>query len=150
MQVVLFCRKVVMRIGRTFFEQELRKLFGAGDVIRQPVFVGRCCTGYIGRKLCARIEFVCSRYAGNYDALQITVINPNGGLVDKIVLLLADLLETGKIPYDFNFPGGEAPYIWVDGLRAEWYAVKPTEADYAAIRKAVQDYLSVFGKEKCE
>ena len=105
--------------------------------------------GKISSDLCVRAEFVCSKYAGNYDALQITVINSNGGLVDKIVLLLADLLEVGRIPYDFNFPGGEAPYIWVDGLRAEWYAVKPTEADYAAIRKAASNYLSVFGKEEC-
>lgn len=149
MQVVLFCRKVVMRIGRTFFEQELRKLFGAGDVIRQPVFVGRCCTGYIGRKLCARIEFVCSKYAGNYDALQIRVINPDKGLVDQITLLFADLLAVENIHYDFGFPGGEPPYIWVDRLRAEWYAVKPSDADYAAIRKAVQDYLSLFRKEVC-
>lgn len=138
-----------MYIQRNFFEQELRKLFDAGDVIWQPVFLGRYCTGHIGKKLCARIEFVCSKYAGNYDALQIRVINTDKGLVDQITLLFVDLLGMENIHYDFGFPGGEPPYIWVDRLRAEWYAVKPTEADYAAIRKAVQDYLSLFREVMC-
>lgn len=137
-----------MYIRKNFFEQELRRLFEAGDIIRQPRFAGRVCVGKISSDLCVRAEFVCSKYAGNYDALQITVINPSGGLVDKIVFFFADLLEK-KLSYDFHFPNGKAPYIWVDELRAEWYAVKPTEADYAAIRKAVGDYLSVFGEEEC-
>ncbi len=149
MQVVLFCRKVVMCIQRNFFEQELQKLFGAGDVIQHPVFTGRYCLGGLDANLLVRLEFVCSQYKGNYDALQIKVINRSGGLVDKIILLFADLLEERKLPYNFNFPGGESPYIWVDKLRAEWYAVKPTEAEYADIRKAVQDYLNIFRKEVC-
>ena len=125
-----------MCIQRNFFEQELRKLFDAGDVIQKPVFICRYCLGRLDANLLVKLEFVCSKYASNYDALQIE-------------LFLADLLEVRKLPYNFNFPGGEAPYIWVDRIRAEWYAVKPTEADYAAIRKAVQDYLNVFREVMC-
>ncbi len=138
-----------MCIQRNFFEQELRKLFDAGDVIQKPVFICRYCLGRLDANLLVKLEFVCSKYKGNYDALQIRVTNRSGGLIDKIELFLADLLEARKLPYNFNFPGGESPYIWVDSLRAEWYAVKPTEAEYAAIRKAVQDYLNIFRKEVC-
>ena len=31
-----------------FFEQELRKLFADGTIIRDPVFVGRACLGSLG------------------------------------------------------------------------------------------------------
>ena len=31
-----------------FFEQELRKLFGDGEIIHDPVFVGRACLGSLG------------------------------------------------------------------------------------------------------
>ena len=133
-----------------FLEDELRKLFGGGDIVKRPVFVGRCCLGCIDRNLLVKLEFVCSKYVGNYDALQIRVINADKGLLDQITLLFADLWEVENIHYDFSFPGGEPPYIWVDKLRAEWYAIKPNEADYAAIRKAAADYLSVFrGEEIC-
>ena len=138
-----------MYIRSNFFEQEMQKLFGDGDVIRQPVFIGRYCFGRLDANLLVKLEFVCSKYKGNYYALQIRVTNRSGGLIDKIELFLADLLEARKLPYNFNFPGGESPYIWVDSLRAEWYAVKPTEAEYAAIRKAVQDYLNIFRKDVC-
>ena len=122
----------------------MRKLFEVGDIIERPMFAGRCCLGRLNTNLLVKLEFVCSKYTGNYDALQITLINPNGGLVDKIMLFFADLLEVKKNSYDFNFPGGEPPYIWVDAIRAEWYAVKPTKSDYMAIRKAVADYVNVF------
>lgn len=138
-----------MYIRSNFFEQEMQKLFGTGDVIQKPVFAGWCCLGRLDANLLVKLEFVCSKYKGNYDALQIRIINRSGGLVDKIELFLADLLEARKLPYNFNFPNGDPPYIWVDKLRAEWYAVKPTEADYAAIRRAAADYLSVFREEAC-
>ena len=41
-----------------FFEQELRKLFGDGEIIHDPVFVGRACLGSLGAGRQVRAEFV--------------------------------------------------------------------------------------------
>ncbi|MCX4266461.1 MAG: hypothetical protein OSJ64_06615, partial [Firmicutes bacterium] len=89
-----------MCIQRNFFEQELRKRFDAGDVIQKPVFICRYCLGRLDANLLVKLEFVCSKYKGNYDALQIRVTNRSGGLIDKIELCLSDLLEARKLPYN--------------------------------------------------
>ena len=41
-----------------FFEQELRKLFADGTIIRDPVFVGRACLGSLDRNRQVRAAFV--------------------------------------------------------------------------------------------
>ena len=41
-----------------FFEQELRKLFADGTIIRDPVFVGRACLGSLDRNRQVRAEGV--------------------------------------------------------------------------------------------
>lgn len=86
-------------------------MFEAGDIIGQPRFVGRICVGRICSNLLVRVEFICRKYKGNFDALQIMVINRISGLIDKIELPFAELLELSSIPYNFNFPGGEPPYL---------------------------------------
>ena len=54
-----------------FFEQELRKLFGDGEIIRSPSFTGRACLGTLGKDLRVRAQFVTSGYADHYDTLKI-------------------------------------------------------------------------------
>ena len=41
-----------------FFEQELRRLFGDGEIIQGPKFVGRACLGDLGGELRVRAEFI--------------------------------------------------------------------------------------------
>lgn len=41
-----------------FFEQELRKLFADGTIIRDPVFVGRACLGSLDRNRQVRAELL--------------------------------------------------------------------------------------------
>ena len=41
-----------------FFEQELRRLFGDGEIIQAPKFVGRACLGELGGDLQVRAEFI--------------------------------------------------------------------------------------------
>ena len=128
----------------TFYEQELRKLFADGMVIGSPKFTGRACLGTLGKDLRVRVQFVTSGYADHYDAISVTVLNRTDGVVDKLRLRLKDVLGVKQVPGNPNFRNGVAPHIWEDSGKVEWYAFRPSAADYSAMRQAVSEYLGVF------
>lgn len=74
-----------------FFEQELRKLFAAGAVIHDPVFVGRACLGSLDRNRQVRAEFVTLGHADHYAALRLALLDNNQGVLDKLTLRLKDV-----------------------------------------------------------
>lgn len=127
-----------------FFEQELRKLFADGGVIRSPHFSGRACVGTLGEDLRVRAQFVTTGYADHYDSLKITVLNRTDKPVDTLTLKLKDLLGMKPVPGSPNFPKGVAPHIWMDRGGPEWYAYHPIAADYQIIRQAASQYLDAF------
>ena len=126
-----------------FFEQELGKLFGAGDVIERPEFTGSCCVGSLGQDLRVKAQFVTCGVADQYEALRLTVLNRTGGEVDKIDLKFRDTMGLKMIPNNPNF----YPYIWVDRDKPEWYAYKPTAEDYTRLRKSAENYLKQFREQ---
>ena len=65
-----------------FFEQELRKLFEDGKVIQDPVFVGRACLGGLDAGRQVRAEFVTMGHADHYEALRLTLLDNDLGVVD--------------------------------------------------------------------
>ena len=108
-----------------FFEQELRKLFADGTIIRDPVFVGRACLGSLDRNRQVRAEFVTLGHADHYAALRLTLLDNNHGVVDKLILRFKDIWGKKKIPNNPYLRDGVAPHIWVDGDRIDWYAYHP-------------------------
>ena len=127
-----------------FFERELGRVFGDGQVIRDPTYSGRACLGTLGKDLRVRAQFITSGYADHYDSLKITVLNRTDGPVDTLTLKLKDLLGKKPVPGNPYFPNGVAPHIWLDQGKPEWYAFQPTAADYDTIRQAAKQYLDVF------
>ena len=127
-----------------FFERELGRVFGDGQVIRDPTYSGRSCLGTLGKDLRVRAQFITTGYADHYDSLKITVLNRTDGPVDTLVLKLKDLLGKKPVPGNPNFRSGVTPHIWEDYGKFEWYAYRPTEADYETIRQAAKQYLDVF------
>ena len=128
----------------SFFEQELGRLFGDGQVIRNPTYSGRSCFGTLGKDLRVRARFITTGYADHYDSLKITVLNRTDGPVDSLVLKLKDLLGKKSVPGNPNFREGVSPHIWDNYGKQEWYAYHPTAADYEVIRQAAKQYLDVF------
>lgn len=127
-----------------FFEQELRKLFADGGIIDDPKFVGRACLGSLDGDLRVRAEFITMGIAEHYSALRLTVLNRKEGVVDKSVLRFEDILGKKAVPGNPNFRNGVSPHIWDNCGKAEWYAYRPTPADFEALRQAADDYLDVF------
>ena len=127
-----------------FFEQELRRLFGDGEIIQDPKFVGRACLGDLGGELRVRAEFITTGYADHYEALRLLVLKRTEGEIDRLVLRMKDVMGVKQVPGNPNFPEGVSPYIWDDCGKAEWYAFRPTAADYQALQRAAGNYLDVF------
>ena len=124
-----------------FFEQELRKLFGDGEIIRSPSFTGRACLGTLGKDLRVRAQFVTSGYADHYDTLKISILNRTNGPVDTLALKLSDVWGVGKKDRSGN---AVHPCIWVYRDEIDWYIYRPTQADWKNLREAVKQYLEPF------
>ena len=118
-----------------FFEQELRKLFADGTIIRDPVFVGRACLGSLDRNRQVRAEFVTLGHADHYAALRLTLLDNNQGVVDKLILRFKDIWGKKKIPNNPYLRDGVAPHIWVDGDRIDWYAYHPSQVQLVRRRQ---------------
>ncbi len=127
-----------------FFERELGRVFGDGQVICDPTYSGRACLGTLGKDLRVRAQFISTHISNQYDALKLTVLNRTDGPVDTLVLKLGDLLGKKPVPGNPNFRSGVTPHIWDDYGKLEWYAYRPTAADYETIRQAAKQYLDVF------
>jgi hypothetical protein len=134
----------------SFFEQELWHLFGDGKTFDNPARSGRACLGTMGRDLRVRVQFISTHISGEYDALKLTVLNRTDGPVDTQVLKLEDLLGKKPVPGNPNFRSGVTPHIWEDYGKFEWYAYRPTNADYDTIRQAAKQYLDVFRDQQQE
>ena len=127
-----------------FFEQELRKLFGDGKIIHDPAFVGRACVCGLDAGRQVRAEFVTMGHADHYEALRVTLLDNDLGVVDKLTLRLEDVWGKKAIPNNPYLKSGVTPHIWVNDDKTDWYAYHPTPADYQVIRQATSDYLSAF------
>lgn len=134
-----------------FFEQELRKLFGDGKIIHDPVFVGRVCVGGLDAGRQVRAEFVTMGYADHYAALRLTLLDNDLGVVDKLTLRLKDVWGKKEIPSNPYLKSGVNPHIWVNDDKVDWYAYHPTLADYQQLRQATGSYLDTFrGQSKAQ
>ncbi|MBS3873761.1 MAG: hypothetical protein KGZ48_09185 [Dethiobacter sp.] len=128
----------------TTFEKELQKLFDYDLIFTDARFVGRTCYGRISDNLRVRTEFVTLGYADKYEALKVSLINRNEGVVDSALLRFQEVLGRKPVANNPHFKDGIAPHLWVYQGELEWYAYKPTPADFEKLTDAVDNYLEVF------
>lgn len=60
----------------TFYEQELKKLFGGSNVIRDAKYSGKTLLGRIDDELRVKLQFVYTGTRDHYNALRLKIINP--------------------------------------------------------------------------
>lgn len=123
-----------------FFEQELRRIIE--PIYAKATYVGRFCFIPLGEHNRAKISFVTSGIADNYDTLQLKIINKNDGEIDCSRIKLNDVLGQNKSGN--SHLGHRGPHIWQDGLEAEWYGYRPTEKDYTDLSTIVKSYVELF------
>ncbi len=128
----------------TRYEQELRKLFENTNLMDRPQYSGRICMGELGKDLRVRAEFLSAHVADHYDAIRLTVLNRTAGVVDQTLLHFKDVWGKKDASGNPNFRNMMVPYLWDDGGNVDWYVYYPNAADYATLRRAMGQYLSMF------
>lgn len=131
-------------MGMTAFEQELRKIVSP----RYPdaTYVGRACYVRLSEMNRAKIQFISTHIASQYDALRLTILNRDEGAVDNLVLRFSDLLGK-KHTSNPNFRDGVHPHLWDDCGKVAWYVYQPSSRDYQELSDAVGSYLEVFQEQ---
>ena len=131
-------------MGMTAFEQELRKIVSP----RYPdaTYVGRACYVRLSEMNRAKIQFISTHIASQYDALRLTILNRDEGAVDNLVLRFSDLLGK-KHTSNPNFRDGVIPHLWDDCGKVAGYVYQPSSRDYQELSDAVGSYLEVFQEQ---
>lgn len=127
----------------TFFERELKKLFGTGANFSDPRFVGNCCYGRLTDQIRVKIHFQTGMVADHYDRLKVTLLNRNEGTIDSMVVKFGDVWGLKKTTNP-NFRDGVNLHIWSYGKETGWYVYQPGKEDYKVLSEAVKTYLEVF------
>lgn len=131
-------------MGINTFEQELRKIVGPS--YPDAVYVGRACYVRLSELNRAKIQFVSTNVASQYNALRLTILNRDEGAVDNLVLRFSDLLGK-KYTSNPNFRDGFIPHLWDDYGKVAWYVYQPNSQDYQKLSDAVGSYLEVFQEQ---
>ena len=127
----------------TFFERELKKMFGTGASFSEPRFVGNCCYGRLTDQIRVKINFQTGMVADHYDRLKVTLLNRNEGTIDSMVVKFGDVWGLKKTTNP-NFRDGVNPHIWSYGKEIGWYVYQPGKEDYKVLSEAIKTYLQVF------
>ena len=118
----------------TFMENELRKIFESCTKLSDIKFIGNACYGSLSDTLRMKAQFIAASITGHYDALKVTILNRTQGVVDTLIIHLADVWD--KAP--------SKPYIWEEMTGMNWYMWKPDAVHYMYLTTAVSSYLMVF------
>ena len=127
----------------TFYEKELRKIFGDSMLLSaDTVSFGKTMMSKIGDDLRAKIQFVTSGHADHYDALKVSIIKRNDGVVDEQRFKFSDII---------GIKDGVSPHIWeYNATDIKWYGYRPTGLDYDSIQSTVEGYISMFADESLD
>ena len=121
----------------TFYEQELMKIFGDSMLLSaDTTSSGKTMISKIGKDLRAKIQFVTTNVADNYDTLKVSIINRTEGVIDEQRFRLVDIM---------GVKNGVAPHVWeCSHEKTDWYRYHPTDSDYEKIQAQVEGYIEMF------
>ena len=119
----------------TFFENELKKMFGKNEALTDIRYVGNTLVGRLTPDTIAKISFITTGIHECYTTVLIKVINPQSGEVDRQGINLSDV---------FGHSRKQNVHIWAcDGME-RWRNFTPDRKSYEGINRAAQQYLEMF------
>ena len=80
----------------TFYEQELKKLFGGSNVIRDAKYSGKTLLGRIDDELRVKLQFVYTETGDHYNALRLTPKPSNSAIFSVAILRIRTTRLRGK------------------------------------------------------
>ena len=89
-----------------FFEKEMRQMFDDNDFFQDAKFVGKTMLAKLDEDLRIKLQFIASHISGQYDTVQMTIINRTDGMVDKQNFKFSDIIgkciRPGREPLDYH------------------------------------------------
>ncbi len=122
-----------------FYEQQLKRMFPELDTQSgDTIFAGKSMLSIIGDDLRAKVEFVTTRVAGQYEGLRLSIINKNEGVIDTQAFMFHEIIG-------LKGPQKERrPHIWDDNGNPNWFVYEPTTAELEQIGEKVESYIWMY------
>lgn len=130
----------------SFFINELMKCTESFD---HRKCIGNAMYIPLGENNRLKLFFTTLGYADHYEALSISAIDKNNGVIDKTTIKFADIWGKNQVSNP-NFRNGITPYIWKDGNQADWYVYKPTPRDMEILSEQINEYAGLFMEQSIE
>lgn len=122
------------------FEHEMQMFFGESNLLStDTLFSGKTMVSKIGEKLRAKVEFISTHVSSEYDALKLSIINREEGVVDSKTFKFADIIGRKN---DRN------PHIWDSEGNARWHLYRPTAKEFEKIQGAVEGYIEMYADQE--
>ena len=122
-----------------FFEKEMRQMFDDNDIFQDAKFVGKTMLAKLDDDLRIKLQFIASHISGQYDTVQMTIINRTDGMVDKQNFKFSDIIgkciRPGREPLDYH--------MWEYNNKPEWYT-PITQSQKATIADTVLGYIEMY------
>lgn len=126
----------------TFFEQEMRRLFGSNMFLHDKKFCDKTLIGKLDGDLRIKLSFIATEISNQYNAIRLKVINRMDGEIDAQTFRFADIIGSQRRPGLTDID----PCIWEYGNDIRWY-IPVSSAACQQIADTISDYISIY---QCE
>ena len=130
----------------SFFTKELMK---CTEGFEDRTCVGNAMYIPLGENNRLKLFFTTLGYADHYEAISISAVDKNNGVIDKNTIRFADVWGKKQVGNP-NLTNGIIPYIWKDGLDIDWYVYRPTPRDMELLAEQISDYAELFMEQSME
>ena len=122
-----------------FYEKQLKRMFS--DFDRQSgdtIFAGKAMLSIISDDLRAKVEFITTRVAGQYEGLRLSIINKHDGVIDSQAFMFHEIIGLKGPKKD------QKPHVWDDNGKPDWFVYEPTTEELEQIGSKVEDYVFMY------
>ncbi len=122
-----------------FYEQQLKRMFPDFDTQSgDTIFAGRSMLSIISDDLRAKVEFITTRVAGQYEGLRLSIINKHDGVIDSQAFMFHEIIGLKGPKKD------QKPHVWDDNGKASWFVYEPSDAELENIGSKVEAYVWMY------
>ena len=122
-----------------FYEKQLKRMFPDFDTQSgDTIFAGKAMLSIISDDLRAKVEFITTRVAGQYEGLRLSIINKHDGVIDSQAFMFHEIVGLKGPKKD------QKPHVWDDNGKPDWFVYEPTTEELEQIGSKVEDYVFMY------
>lgn len=122
-----------------FYEKQLKRMFPDCDTQSgDTIFAGKAMLSIISDDLRAKVEFITTRVAGQYEGLRLSIINKHDGVIDSQAFMFHEIVGLKGPKKD------QKPHVWDDNGKPDWFVYEPTTEELEQIGSKVEDYVLMY------